>query len=65
MDGWDQLTWRNSVVELYQDRVEIYAISGGIPTQSVALFFADNNFKEDLAEALAANAAQQRPDKAT
>lgn len=65
VQNWEQLKWRNSVVELYQDRAEIYAIKGAIPTPSVAIFFSDADFEQELAEALAANASEPTTDDGT
>lgn len=65
VQSWEQLKWRNSVVELYQDRAEIYAIKGAIATASVAIFFSDAAFEQELAEALAANASEPTTDDGT
>lgn len=52
---WDQMTWLNSIVELYQDRAEVYSIKDGKPTRPVVAQFDDSGFLTSLTEALNAN----------
>lgn len=59
---WENLNWANSVVELYQDRVEIYAIENGTRRRSVVVSFVDAAFEQDLIQTLAANAVMSSED---
>ncbi|HJT36506.1 MAG TPA: hypothetical protein VJ783_31070 [Pirellulales bacterium] len=52
---WEQLTWLNSIVELYQDRAEVYSIKAGKPTRPVVAQFGDSDFLTLLSDALTAN----------
>lgn len=54
---WEQLTWLNSVIELYQDRVEVYSIKDGRPTRPIVVHFANSDFLILFSEALTANMA--------
>lgn len=55
---WECLTWSNSIVEFYQDRVDVYSIRDGNPTRSVVARFDAPDFL--LAFTGALNAHQTR-----
>lgn len=57
---WERLTWSNSIVELYQDRVEIYSIRDGNPTRSVVARFDDSDFLIAFTGALNAHLTRER-----
>lgn len=56
---WDHLNYSNSIVELYQDRAEIYSIQNGNPTRSVVARFDDSNFLFAFTDALNAHLTRE------
>ncbi|MGH7140563.1 MAG: hypothetical protein ACREHD_32920 [Pirellulales bacterium] len=61
MPKWEDLNWSNSIVELYQDRVEIYSIRDSAPSAPTVINFDDADFVASLQRVLAENATCQIP----
>lgn len=54
--NWQTLDVTNSVVELYQDRVEVYSVKGGKTSVSTPVSFSQADFLVALISALSENA---------